>query len=94
LLNAKALRSHVEHVERLVAGGASDEAVRLALAEAADAGFSSHAIEALVRERRLRPDERDDLIAALDVYRVAIGDEPLEAAVERVIRAEAARPPR
>jgi uncharacterized protein (UPF0335 family) len=97
--SAGQLRALVERIEALEAEKAEAAArVREVYAEAKANGFDGTALRALVRERRLSPDERAERDAMLQLYRDALAGlaatplgesglrEAARAAVEHVVR--------
>ena len=68
------LRQYVERIEKL-----EDEkkqissAIRDVYAEAKAAGFDVKALRQVIRLRRMRPEERQETLDTLEVYRAALG---------------------
>lgn len=81
------LRQYIERIERLEEEkkGISDD-VRDVYAEAKAMGYDPKAMRAIVRERKLTTDERQEREAILETYRDALGmlaDTPLGSAALR-----------
>jgi hypothetical protein len=89
VLDHEALMRHLTAVEALLARDAPAAGVATALAAAAADGLDPLAVEVLARERRLDADAWESYAADLEVYRVTAGRTGVEAALERVIVAEA-----
>lgn len=93
--SAGQLRALVERIESLEEEKAEVAArVREIYAEAKAGGFDATALRALVRERRLSPDERAERDALLTLYRDALAglaETPLGAAAVREAAADAAQ---
>lgn len=80
------LRAFIERIERLEEEKAAvADQVREVFAEAKGDGYDARAMRALIRERRLTPDELAERAAILDLYRDALGalaDTPLGAGAQ------------
>jgi uncharacterized protein (UPF0335 family) len=68
------LRSFIERVERLEEDRANLNAdIREVYSEAKSAGFDAKTMRAIVRLRKLEPNERQEQEHLLEVYRNAVG---------------------
>jgi len=68
------LRSFIERVERLEADRSNLNAdIREVYSEAKSAGFDAKTMRAIVRLRKLEPNERQEQEHLLEVYRNAVG---------------------
>ncbi len=71
---AERLRSFIERVERLEEDRANLNAdIREVYSEAKSAGFDAKTMRAIVRLRKLEPNERQEQEHLLEVYRNAVG---------------------
>jgi len=71
---AERLRSFIERVERLEEDRTNLNAdIREVYSEAKSAGFDAKTMRAIVRLRKLEPNERQEQEPLLEVYRNAVG---------------------
>lgn len=81
------LRAFVDRIERLEEEKRTlSEDLKEVYAEAKGAGFDAKALRALIRERRIDPDDRAEQESILDTYRAALAGwerTPLGDAAER-----------
>ncbi len=76
------LRSFIERIERLEEEKAALSAdVREVYAEAKANGFAPKVMRQVVRVRKLEKSERDEQEALFDLYMHALGDTPIETAI-------------